>query len=187
MPHLSDLRDSPEHREGTRRFLPEPDDYIPKLDWPSGGGIIAVSPHQVTRDKQLVRPRLSHCNVADLNRVLRSEVFVSEDLQVRAAHLILGYDLISSDFQEIENAIIAGDRRRRRIHVARPHFLADHDIPDAPHTVLYYRPIAAIPLATHSQAMVIPEEQVSSANTLDEEIDRFQLEDAPRPRGSPDG
>ena len=99
--------------------------------------------------------------------------------------MILGYDPISSDFQEIENAIIAGDRRRRRINVARPHFLADHDIPDAPHTVLYTQPIAAIPLAVHSQAIAVPEEQVSSSNTLDEEIEQFQLEDSPRPRGNP--
>ena len=33
-------------------------------------------------------PRLSLVNVNDLNRVLKSEVFISEDRQLRAVHLI---------------------------------------------------------------------------------------------------
>ncbi|XP_075661932.1 uncharacterized protein LOC142631608 [Castanea sativa] len=44
--------------------------------------------------------------------------------------------------------------------------------------------IAAFPLATHSQETVVPKEQVSSSNTLDEEINNFQLENVQRPRGS---
>ncbi|XP_075670036.1 uncharacterized protein LOC142639784 [Castanea sativa] len=86
--------------------------------------------------------------------------------------------------KETENAIVAGDRRRRKINVARPHFLDDHDLPDAPDTVLYGQPIAATPLAVHSQATVVLEEQVSSSHTLDEEIDQFQLEDTGRPQGT---
>ena len=36
-------------------------------------------------------PNLNFVNVVDLNRVLRSEVFVSEDRQLRAVNLILDF------------------------------------------------------------------------------------------------
>ena len=42
----------------------------------------------VFTDKRHTAPRLSLVNVNDLNRVLRFEVFVSEDRQLRAVHLI---------------------------------------------------------------------------------------------------
>ena len=42
----------------------------------------------VFTDKRHTTPRLSLVNVNDLNRVLRFEVFVSEDRQLRAVHLI---------------------------------------------------------------------------------------------------
>ena len=43
-------------------------------------------------------PRLSLVNDADLNRVLRSEVFVSEDKQLRVVHLILDFKPLSDNF-----------------------------------------------------------------------------------------
>ena len=52
----------------------------------------------VFADKRHVAPRLSLVNVADLNRVLRSEVFVSEDRQLRVVHLILDFEPISDNF-----------------------------------------------------------------------------------------
>lgn len=81
-------------------------------------------------DKQHVRPCLSLTSAANPTRVLRSEVFVSEDLQVRADHLILGYDPLSENFQDIGNAIIVGDQRRRRIDISKLDFLAPHDLPE---------------------------------------------------------
>ena len=52
----------------------------------------------VFADKRHVAPRLSLVNVADLNRVLRSEVFVSEDRQLRVVHLILDFKPLSDNF-----------------------------------------------------------------------------------------
>ena len=43
-------------------------------------------------------PSLNLVNVADLNKVLRSEVFVSEDKQLRAVHLILDFEPLSDNF-----------------------------------------------------------------------------------------
>ena len=49
-------------------------------------------------DKRHVVPCLNLVNVANLNKVLRSEVFVSEDRQLRAVHLILDFEPISNNF-----------------------------------------------------------------------------------------
>ena len=49
-------------------------------------------------DKRHMVPRLSLVNVNNLNRVLKSEVFISEDRQLRAVHLILDFQHISDIF-----------------------------------------------------------------------------------------
>ena len=46
-------------------------------------------------DKEHVFPKISCVNVPRLNFLLRSEIFVSEDRQLRATHLILGYEPLS--------------------------------------------------------------------------------------------
>ena len=55
----------------------------------------------VFADKRHVAPCLSLVNVNDLNRVLRSEVFVSEDRQLRAVHLIQDFQPILDIFQDV--------------------------------------------------------------------------------------
>ena len=80
-------------------------------------------------DRRLVNPQLSHINVAGLNYLLRSEIFVSEDRQLRAVNLILDFEPISRVFQEIGHAIKAGDPRINRIDVSKPNFLAREDLP----------------------------------------------------------
>ena len=54
-------------------------------------------------------PSLKLVNVTNLNRVLRSEVFVSKDRQLRAVHLILDFEPLSDNFQEVGHGIKAGD------------------------------------------------------------------------------
>ena len=78
----------------------------------------------VFADKRHVAPRLSLVNVASLNKVLRSEIFVSEDRQLQAIHLILDFELLSNQFQDVGQAIRAGDPRLTRIDVSVPGFLA---------------------------------------------------------------
>ena len=75
-------------------------------------------------DKEHVSPRLSLTNVAALNYLLRSRIFVNDDGQLRVAHLILDYEPLSRNFQEVNNAIKANDYRLARIDMSRPHFLA---------------------------------------------------------------
>ena len=69
-------------------------------------------------------PNLNVVDIADLNRVLRVEVFVSEDRQLKAVHLILDFKPLSDKFQDIGHAIRAGDPRLARIDVSVPEFLA---------------------------------------------------------------
>ena len=59
----------------------------------------------VIADKRHIAPRLSFTNIVALNYLLRSEIFVSEDRQLRAVHLILDFEPISQTFQEIGHAI----------------------------------------------------------------------------------
>ena len=78
----------------------------------------------VIADRRHVIPRLRFTNVVALNYLLRSEIFVSEDRQLQAVHLILDFEPISRTFQEIGHAVRAGDPWINRIDVSRPDFLA---------------------------------------------------------------
>ena len=80
-------------------------------------GLTMICSLTVFADKRHVTPRLSLVNVVDLNKVLRSELFVSEDKQLRAAHLILDFEPISDTFSEVGHAIRAGDPQLEWIKV----------------------------------------------------------------------
>ena len=60
-------------------------------------------------DKRHVTARLSLTNIEALNYLLRFEIFVSKDRQLRAVHLILDFKPISEIYQEIGHAIRTGD------------------------------------------------------------------------------
>ena len=62
-------------------------------------------------------PNLNFVSVPNLNKVLRSEVFISEDRQLRVVHLILDLKPLSNKFQDVGNAIRAYDSRLARINV----------------------------------------------------------------------
>ena len=79
-------------------------------------------------DRRLVNPLLSHTNVVGLNYLLQSEIFVNEDHQLRAVHLILDFEPISRVFQDIGHAIRAEDPRINRIDVSKQNFLAQDDL-----------------------------------------------------------
>ena len=75
-------------------------------------------------DKNQVAPWFNFTNVVALNFLLRSEIFVSEDRQLRAVHLILEFKPISKIFQEIGHTIKAGDPRLARFDVSKQDILA---------------------------------------------------------------
>ena len=128
-------------------------------------------------DKEHVSPRLSLTNVAALNYLLRSQIFVNDNGQFRAAHLILDYEPLSRTFQEVGNAIKANDYRLARIDVSRPHFLAPHDLPPVDHPIPQGIPLATQPIQQVPLGQAVAKEGIASSSSLEEEIDKFQFEE----------
>ena len=60
-----------------------------------------ISSSDVFADKRRIAPRLSLVNVPGLNKLLRSKIFISENGQLRAVHLILDYEPLSRAFQDV--------------------------------------------------------------------------------------
>ena len=69
-------------------------------------------------------PNINFVNVADLNKFLRFEVFVSEDRQLKAVHHFLDFQPLFGKFQDVGHAIRAGNPRLARIDILVPGFLA---------------------------------------------------------------
>ena len=114
-------------------------------------------------DKAHVTPKLSLVNVAAFNKVLRSEIFVSEDGQLQAVHLVLDFEPLSNAFQDASQAIRAGDPRINRIDISRPSFLAQDDLPPV-----------ELPSQHSPWEIASPrEETASSCLSLKAEIDKF--------------
>ena len=128
-------------------------------------------------DKNHVSPRLSLTKVAALNYLLRSQIFVHDDEQLRAVHLILDYEPISNIFQEVGNAIKTNNYRLARIDVSRPHFLVAHDLPPVNHPIPHGVPLAAQPIQQVPLGIAVVEERTASSSSLEEEIDKFQFEE----------
>ena len=110
-----------------------------------------------------------------LNYLLWSEIFMSEDRQLQAVHLILDFEPISRVFQEIGHAIRAGDPRIHCIDVSKPNFLAWEDLPPVKLLVQQILPPLIIPLQhVPFKAPVVAEEEIASSRlSLEEEIDQF--------------
>ena len=87
-----------------------------------------------------------------MDRVLRVEIYVNEfDSQLRAAHLILGYNPISCTFQVSSCVIRAKDPRLHRISVAYEGFVVPQGVPFprySPHTESL--PVASLAAAVTS-------------------------------------
>ena len=118
-------------------------------------------------DKRYMAPNFNFVNALDLNKVLRFEVFVSEDRQLRVVHLILDFKPLSDKFQDVGNAIRMGDPPLARIYVSMPGFLAQEDI-------------VQVKLPSHCsprEATTLREETNSLRLSLETEIDQFQLEE----------
>jgi len=133
----------------------------------------------VSTDKNHVAPRLSFTNVQAFNYLLRSEIFLSEDGQLRAAHLILDYKPLSRIFLDVGQAIMVESSRLARIDVSKPRFLARRDLPSITLPIPQNLPPVALPLPQIvPEVAAIPEEGIASSRlSLEEEIDKFHFEE----------
>ena len=112
-------------------------------------------------DKAHTIPRLSLVNIQALNFLLRSEIYISADGQLRAVPLILDYEPLTHALVEAGQAIRAGSPRLARIDVSVPGFLASRDLP----------PIQ-LPAQRAFPAVVVPKEEAgSSHSSLEDQID----------------
>ena len=129
-------------------------------------------------DKRHVVPRLNFTNVVALNYLLRSEIFVSEDRQLRAAHLILDFEPILEVYQDIGNAIRASDPRLAHIDVSLPSFLARDAFPPVALPLQQNPPLIVQPVHQVLPETIAAREEIASSNSsLEEEIDKFRFEE----------
>ena len=112
-----------------------------------------------------------------LNYLLRSQIFVHDDGQLRVAHLILDYEPLSNTFQEVGNAIKANNYWLACIDVSWPYFLAPYDLPPVDHPIPQGVPLAVPPIQQVPLEAAAVEERVASSSSLEEEIDKFQFEE----------
>ena len=75
-------------------------------------------------------PNLGLVNQETLDKILRAEVFVRSDGQLRADHLILGYTPISKSFQAPNCVIKAKDPLLHWISIVAPGFLVTGLVPE---------------------------------------------------------
>ena len=129
--------------------------------------LTVVYSSDVFANKAHVAPRLSLVNIATLNKVLQSEIFVSEDGQLWAIHLVLDFKPLLNAFQDVGQAIRAGDPRIHRIDVSRPSFLAQRDLP----------PVELPPQRSPWEVATPREETAFSRFSLEVEIDQFHFEE----------
>ena len=94
-------------------------------------------------------------------------MFVSEDKQLRATHLILDYEPISRFFQDVGQVLRASNPRLARVNVSKLGFIAWRDLPPV---VLPARPI-------HQEVAAPREETASTHLSLEAEIDQFHLDE----------
>ena len=117
--------------------------------------LTTISSSDVFADKNHVAPRLSQVNVSGLKKLLRSEIFISEDRQLQAAHLILDYELR------------AGDPRLARIDISKLGFLSRRDL------LPIELPIQHAP----REVAALREETAFTPLSFGAEINQFRLEE----------
>ena len=131
-----------------------------------------ISSLDVFTDKRHIAPWVNLVNVLALNYLLRSEIFISDDRQLRAAHLVLNYEPLLRIFQEAGQVIKADDPRLARIDVSTLGFLARRDRPP----VMLLLPWILL------EAVAAPREEIAySRSSLEEEIDKFHFEEKETP------
>ena len=126
-------------------------------------------------DKLYTNPKLNLINVLALNYLLRSQIFVNDDGQLHAVHLILDFEPISRSFLDVGNSIRADDYRLARIDVSWPGFLAPYDLPPVDHPIPQGIPFAAQPLQQVPLGEAIIGEGTASSSSLEQEIDSSSL------------
>jgi len=127
-------------------------------------------------------PNFSLVNQQSLDKILKAEVFIHTNGQLRAAHLILDYIPISKSFQVPKCVIKARDPQLHRISVAASSFLITNPIPKGTLTIEPIPegiPKVALPpqqttgVTTSSHPTNTEEEEVVEVSDFEDEFDVF--------------
>ena len=136
-----------------------------------------------------IAPAKHLVNFKDLNQILRVEIFLHRDGQLRASHVILGYKPFTKRFQSPKNVIKVRDPRLALIDVVVPGFLLSEPPPKGTQDAQLLAPLAAKLL--YSQEPLIPSKHKAKKSTpepahqevIDKDLEVFyqqeDLEDAP--------
>ena len=116
-------------------------------------------------DKYHTAPNKNLVNFPDLNQILRSEIFLHKDGQLRAVHIILGYEPISKCFQSPKNIIKAKDAQLALIEIAVLGFLLTEPPPAGTQDAQLPTPLATKLL--YSQELTIPSDEKAKEPTLE--------------------
>ena len=100
-------------------------------------------------------------------------MFVNEGKQLRAVHLILDFEPLSTQFQNVGHTIRVGSPRLERIDVFVLGFLAREDL----------LPVELPLHRSPREVMILREETTLSRLSLQVEIDQFHLEDKREEQG----
>ena len=141
---------------------------MPLLKW-----VLVVSTD--IADPGATMPSLRLVNKASLDRVLQAEIYVNEsEGQLRAAHLILGYNPISCAFQAPLCVIRAKDPRLHRLNVAYEGFVVPQDIPLPRYSPLTEPlPFASLAATAATSPPPPPVFQVEEEEEVEQEEERF--------------
>ena len=103
-------------------------------------------------------PNKSLMNFSNLNQILQLEIFLHQDKQLQAIHIILGFKPISNRFQNPKLVIKAKDPRLALIDVAVPGFLTKPP-PFGTQDPQLPTPLATKLLYSHKQPLPFDDEQ----------------------------
>jgi len=120
-------------------------------------------------------------NWPDLNKVLKTEVFIHSDGQLRATPIILDYNPISSNFQAPKYVIKARDPRLHQINVAVPGFLVTSPVLEGVLQVELPSRSATEVEATSSQLIIKEEEEeeIVEVSYFEDDFEVFNQFEAP--------
>ena len=124
-------------------------------------------------DKHSATLNFGLVNELDLTKILKVEIFVHTDGQLRAAHLILNYNLLPSSFQAPKYVIKARDPHLHQINITVPDFFILGPFPTGVQQVELLFQHVAEEEATPSQPMIKEEEQVVEVSNFEDEFEVF--------------
>ena len=135
-------------------------------------------------DEYHTAPAKHLVNFKDLNRILKAEIFLHMDGQLRVAHIILGYKLSTKRFQSPKNVIKTRNPRLALIDVAVLGFLLTEPPPEGTHDAQLPAPLIARLIYSEEPPISSDDESEESTSEFAQEVTDKEFEVFYRPDSS---